>query len=264
VPLVPSQDSPGPLARSVEDAALVLSVIAAADCRDSLSIAAALDHPAELRPRDPWSIRIGVPRRCIADRPDLEVIRPQFEDAIRELRKNGVTVIDPCDLPAAEQLRDVRSSVFRTEFKAALNVFLEQNDAPCGIGSIDDLVRWNNEHPDKIPYGQSLLIAAAETDGLDDPRYRADRKRDIALSRQAGIDAALAFSGTDALIAPMGAAAKCTGKAGAPVIAIPVGLDATGAPFGVTLFTSVGRDGTLLEIGAAVAAIIGQRVGPKL
>ena len=67
------------------------------------------------------------------------------------------------------------------------------------------------------------MIAAAETAGLDDPRYQADRKRDIALSRQAGIDAALDFSGADALIAPMSAAAKCTGKAGAPVLAIPVG-----------------------------------------
>jgi amidase len=264
VPLVPSQDSPGPLARSVEDAALLLSVIAGADCRDSLSVAAALDRPGELRARDRGSIRIGVPRRAIADRPDQQSVLPHFDAALRELSKNGVTIIDPCDLPAAEQLQDVRSSVFRTEFKAALNVFLEQNDSPCGIDTIGALVRWNENHPEKIPYGQSLLIAAAETAGLNDPRYRADRRRDIALSRQAGIDAALAFSGADALIAPMGAAAKCTGKAGSPVLAIPVGYDSKGAPFGVTLFTSLGGDTALLEVGRAVAAIIGQRMTPKL
>jgi amidase len=66
------------------------------------------------------------------------------------------------------------------------------------------------------------------------------------------------------LIAPMSAAAKCTGKAGAPVLAIPVGRDAKGAPFGVTLFTSLGKDAALLEAGAAIAAIIGDRVAPKL
>jgi len=216
VPLVPSQDSPGSLARSVEDAALLMSVIAGADCRDTLSVTVALERPDGLRQRDARNIRLGVPRRCVADRPDLESVMPQFDAALRELSNSGVTLVDPCDLPAAEQLQDVRSSVFRTEFKAALNAFLEQNDSPCGIGSIDQLIRWNERHPENIPYGQSLLIAAAETAGLDDPRYRPDRKRDIALSRHAGIDAALDFSGTDALIAPMSAAAKCTGKAGAP------------------------------------------------
>jgi len=264
VPLVPSQDSPGALARSVEDAAVLFSVIAGADCNDSLSMAAALDRPGELRRRNAKSLRIGVPRRGIADRPDLAGVGPQFNAALRALGENGMTVIDPCDVPSAEQLQDVRSSVFRTEFKAALNAFLEQNDSPCGIGSIDALIDWNKAHPDKIPYGQSLLIAASETAGLDDPRYRADRQRDIALSRHAGIDAALEFSGADALIAPMSAAAKCTGKAGAPVLAIPVGSGANGAPFGVTLFTSIGCDADLLAIGAAVAAIIGQRITPKL
>jgi amidase len=264
IPLVPSQDSPGPLARSVEDAALLISVIAGADCRDSLSLAAALDRPGELRQRDPRTILLGVPRRCVAGRSELENVMPQFDDALHQLSKNGVTIVDPCDLPAAEQLQDVRSSVFRTEFKAALNAFLEQSNNPCGIDSIDSLIRWNEQHPHKIPYGQGLLIAAAETVGLDDPRYRADRKRDIALSRHAGIDAALDFSGVDALIAPMSAAAKCTGKAGAPVLAIPVGHDSKGAPFGVTLFASPGSDAVLLEAGAAVAAIIGQRLSPKL
>ena len=118
VPLVPSQDSPGPLARSVEDAALLMSVIAGADCRDSLSVVTALDRRGELRQRDPKTIRLGVPRRCVADRPDLENFIPQFDAVLRELTKNGVTIVDPCDLPAAEQLQDVRSSVFRTEFKA--------------------------------------------------------------------------------------------------------------------------------------------------
>jgi amidase len=83
------------------------------------------------------------------------------------------------------------------------------------------------------------------------------------LSRDAGIDGALRFSGADALIAPMGVAAKCTGKAGAPVLAIPVGLNGTGQPFGVTLYASIGQDIELLEVGATIAAIVGQRVAPK-
>jgi amidase len=264
VPLVPSQDSAGPLARSVEDAALLFSVIAGADCLDTVSMVAALDRRSELQQRDAKSIRIGVPRRFIADRADLEGVMPNFEAAIRELAGAGVVIVDPCNLPSAEQLQEVKSSVFRTEFKAALNAFLDQHNRPCGIDTIETLIQWNEGHPDAIPYGQSLLIAASETAGLDDPRYRADRKRDIALSRQAGIDAALQFSGAEVLIAPMGAAAKCTGKAGAPVLAIPVGADSTGAPFGVTLFASWGDDARLLEVGAVVAAIVGHRSIPRL
>jgi amidase len=264
VPLVPSQDSPGPLARSLEDAAVLLAVIAGADCRDGATLSVALDRPAAVPAGTPNSIRLGVPRRTIVDRTDLAGVMPCFEAAISELAKAGVTIVDPCDLPSAEQLQDVRSSVFRTEFKAALNAFLEDNDRPCGIGSIEALIKWNEEHREAIPYGQSLLIAASQTDGLENPSYRADRKRDIALSRQAGIDAALQYSGADALIAPMSAAAKCTGKAGAPVLAIPVGTDADGVPFSVTLFTSWGKDAALLEAGAAIAAIIGDRVVPKL
>lgn len=264
VPLVPSQDSPGPLARSVEDIVRLLSVIAGADCRDSLSVPAGLSrHPGAHR-RDPNSIRIGVPRRTIADRADLASVMSLFEATLTELSKSGVTIIDHCDLPAAEQLQDVRSSVFRTEFKAALNAFLEENDSPCGIASLDTLIRWNEKTPSAIPFGQSLLLAAAETKGLDDSLYISDRRRDIVLSRQAGIDAALRLSDADVLIAPMSAAAKCTGKAGAPVLAIPVGLDSKGHPFGVTIFASMGQDATLLEIGAVLAAIVGNRVTAKL
>ena len=264
VPLVPSQDSPGPLARSVEDTIRLLSVIAGGDGRDSHSVPASLSRRPGTNRRPPNSIRIGVPRRTMTDRADLAGVMPQFEAVLSELSKEGVTIIDPCDLPAAEQLQDVRSSVFRTEFKAALNAFLGENSNPCGIGSIETLIAWNEKNPSTIPYGQSLLIAAAETKGLNDPRYIVDRRRDIVLSRDAGIDGALWFSNADALIAPMGAAAKCTGKAGAPVLAIPVGLDGNKVPFGVTLYASIGQDADLLEIGAAVAAIVGNRVVPKL
>ena len=264
VPLVPSQDSPGPIARSIEDLALVLSVIAGADSTDTASLEMPRDLPGFLQPRDPRTIRIGVPRRAMADRPDFADVMGSFETVLSQLSKAGVAIVDPCDLPSAEQLQDMRSSVFRTEFKAALNAFLSGHDHPCGINSLAALIRWNDAHRDAIPHGQSLLLAAEATTGLDEPQYRADRARDIALSRSAGIDAAVAASGADALIAPMTAAAKCTGKAGAPVLAIPVGLDGKGMPFGVTLYAPKGRDRRLLDVGAAIAAIVGQRCIPKL
>jgi amidase len=264
VPLVPSQDSPGPIARSIEDIALMFAIIAGPDSADTATLEMPYGVPDSSQTRDPATIRIGVPRRAMATRPDFAGVMTQFEAVLSKLSKAGVAVVDPCDLPSADQLQDVRSSVFRTEFKAALNVFLREHDYPCGIDSLAAVIRWNEAHPDAIPHGQSLLLAAEATAGLDDPQYRQDRARDIVLSRSAGIDAAIAASGSDALIAPMSAAAKCTGKAGAPVLAIPAGLDGAGSPFGITLYSSRGHDWKLLGIGAAIAAIIGDRRPPAL
>jgi amidase len=142
--------------------------------------------------------------------------------------------------------------VFRTEFKVALNTLLDDCNGHAGVTSLADLIAWNEQNPEAIPYGQSLLIAAQETNGLSDPTYRADRARDIALSIDAGIAAALCMNDADVLVAPMGAAAKCTGKAGAPVLAIPAGKHSSGTPFGLTLFCRPGDDALLLAIGAAV------------
>jgi amidase len=264
VPLVPSQDSPGPLARTVNDAALVAAVIAGADLKDTLTLTHPMWEGGSERLDTLAGVCIGVPRRTIADRADLSEVLPLFEDVLTRLSGAGARIVDPCDLPSAEQLQDVRSCVFRTEFKAALNDFLETHDQPCGIGNLEALIAWNERRPDAIPYGQSLLIAANATAGLRDPGYLADRARDIALSRTAGIDAALGMAGADVLIAPMGSAAKCTGKAGAPVVALPAGLASTGAPFGVTLFASLGSDLKLLRIASAVERVIDGRRTPKL
>ena len=262
-PLVPSQDSPGPMARSVADAALVASIMAGADIRDTLTPFGQKTMSGAIGCSTLAGVRIGVPRRQMADRPEFAHAIALFESCLARLSRAGATVIDPCDLPSAEELHNVRSCVFRVEFKVALNAFLQDNDAPCSIGSLRDLIAWNELHPGAVPYGQSLLIAAEATQGLDDPAYRVDRARDIELSRNAGIKAALEIHEVHALVAPMGAAAKGTGKAGAPVVTIPAGLDTYGVPFGVSLFAAAGSDARLLDIAAAVELVIGSRHLPN-
>ena len=265
VPLVPSQDSPGPLARCVADAVLIAAAIAGPDSRDTatLGFAHAL-LPGAQPPSTLKGVRIGVPRRQMAERPDFAPVMPLFAAALEKLGAAGAILVDPCELPTAEQLQEVRSSVFRTEFKAALNALLEQCGAPCGIGSMQALIRWNEAHPEAIPFGQSLLIAAQATRGLRDPVYRADRARDLALSLTGGIEAVLRANSVDALISPMGAASKYTGKAGAPAIALPAGLGPDGTPFGVTLYAAPGSDARLFSIAAGVEAALGPRRLPKL
>jgi amidase len=264
IPLVPSQDSPGPLARSVADLHEVFAAIAGPDPRDAATLGLLDPIADQLELRQLGCIRIGVMRRMIADRKEFESVMPAFEAVLEELRRAGATIVDPCDLPSAEQLQDVRSCVFRSEFKAALDAFLDDSEWRGEVGSLADIIRWNESHPDAIPYGQSLLVAAAATGGLGSSAYRSDRRRDIALSRYAGIDAALRSGSVDALIAPMGAAAKCTGKSGYPVLAIPAGKDPSGMPFGVTLTSGFASDEALLAVGLAVAKVIGRRLLPDL
>ena len=259
-PLVPSQDSPGVLARSVEDAALVLSVLRGADLADSATLEAAPFLNAEVDGGEPFSL--GVPRLTIFERPELAPALGRFLDCLAALKAAGVRIVDHCDPPAAHELLEVRSSVFPTEFKVAFETFMNDHGHPCGIASLHDLIAWNDGHPEAIPYGQSLLVNAQSSQGLDAARYLADRRADITLSRTQGIDAALTAYGVDALITPMSSAAKWTGKAGAPVIALPTGADAHGRPFGVTLFARRFEDAKLISIATRVENIIAQRLRP--
>ncbi len=263
VPLVPSQDSPGCLTVSVDDASLVLAAIAGADMHDAATLSFFGGAGGGETAGSLQGVRIGVPRRFVADNAMNEDRQAAFGRVLKALSQAGAVLVDPCDLPSAEQLNEVRSCVFRTEFKASLDSLLGSL-APCGMRSMADIVAWNRSHPEAIPYGQSLLEAAQSTKGLLDPQYVADRRRDVALSVEGGIVAALRAGGAQVLLAPMTAAAKCTGKAGAPVLAIPAGPDAIGAPFGITLFAAPGQDAVVLRIGAAIEQVAGERIVPQL
>lgn len=257
IPLVPSQDSPGPLTRTVDDARLVYQTMAGADMKDTATLA---DFPLEYpRAGTLQGVRIGVPRRFIADGALIDSRKAIFSQLLAALAQAGAIIVDPCDLPSAEQLHEVRSCVFRSEFKASLNSLLA-TFTPCGMRSLRDIIHWNQAHPEAIPYGQSLLEAAEAAPDILSAHYRRDRRQDIALSLDAGILAALNASGADVLLAPGSAAAKCTGKAGAPVVAIPVGQDAQGLPFGVTLFCAPGEDLKLIEAAQAVEVALRHNV----
>lgn len=260
IPLVPSQDSPGPLTITVDDAMLVYQAMAGPDANDPATLGEFAQCPhvgGSIR-----GMRIGVPRKYMADVVGAEAGRA-FERVLSSLADAGALIIDPCDLPAARQLSEVRSSVFRTEFKESLNSLLREHH-PCGIASLQDIIEWNRVHPEAIPYGQSLLEAANATSGTSAEQYIADRQRDIELSLEEGIRGALQAGAADVLLAPMAVAAKCTGKAGAPVVAVAVGEDELGLPFGATVFAEPGSDDLVLYAAAAIENVVGRRIAPSL
>ncbi|MXP50499.1 hypothetical protein FD733_17660 [Pantoea sp. Eser] len=133
IPLVAGQDSPGPLTRTVDDAQLIYQAICGADMNDTATLAV---FPAETqRNQTLQGLRIGVPRRFIADTVLTPAREAVFDRLLHALAQAGAVIVDPCDLPAAEQLNDVRSCVFRAEFRAGLNRLLTALK-PCGMGSL--------------------------------------------------------------------------------------------------------------------------------
>lgn len=259
IPLVPSQDSPGPLTRSVDDALLIFQAIAGPDMNDTATLANFSDDAS--RHNDLQGLRIGIPRRFMADNVNNDDHKAIFNDLLASLSRAGAIIVDPCDMPAAEQLNAVRSCVFRSEFHSSLNTLLA-GLKPCGMTSMGDIIEWNKSHPEAIPYGQSLLDAAKASPDIRSAQYINDRRHDVALSLHEGILAALKKGSADVLLSPMTVAAKCTGKAGVPVVAIPAGADATGLPFGVTVYGAPGQDYAVIHAAEAIEKVIGKRVLP--
>lgn len=248
VPLAISQDTAGPICATVADAALALQVLAGADLEDTLTLASAgRGAVASVA----GALRLGVARDVYFGRAGHGEADGIVEAAIGRIAASGVTIVDPVDIPSARLVADLRSCVFRSEFKAALGAFFAAQGAP--VADMAELVAWNRAHPEAIPFGQGLMEAALETGlPLDHPSYRADRARDIALTRSGGIDAALSAQDLDAIIVPGGAAAKMTGKAGYPALTVPVGRMRDGQGVGMTLIGRAWSEARLLAAGLVV------------
>lgn len=256
VPLAASQDSAGPITRSVADAAAVLTAIAGADFDDTLTLEAA-GHAADYaRFVDDGALagaRIGIARRIYFGREGQAAADAVVEAAIAVARARGALVIDPADIPTAEAVAALRSSVFATEFKAGLNAFLLAQGSAAPQADLAAILAFNAAQAEAcLRYGQGLAEAAEASAGADAPVYRADRQRDVLLSRTLGIDAVCRHYGLDALLVPGGAAAKLTGKASCPVLTLPAGWTGDGTPAGVSLIGPAFTEPKLLAIGHAL------------
>ena len=256
VPLAISQDTAGPLARSVADAAVLLTALAGVDLDDTLTLAAGPyvdpDYARHLDAQALHGARIGIPRQVYFGRAGQEAAQAIAEQAIATLRAAGAIVIDPAEVPTAHEVARLRSSVFAREFKVGLEAFLAAQGEAAPLRTLADIIAFNDAHAAEcLRYGQALAEAAARTDGLDAAAYHADRRRDIALSRELGIDAVCRQYGLDALLTPGGAAAKLTGKAGYPAVTVPAGFTDDGIPVGVSFIGPAFSEGRLLALAYA-------------
>jgi amidase len=176
VPISHTQDTAGPLARTVTDAALLLEALVRLDREDSAGRGSS--QPA-YRP-DPNQTRldgtrIGVLRTYsgAGERPQLDAI---YEGAIEQLEALGATLIDPIEYGPAPEFRAASYRILLREFKAGLNDYLAGRPLPADRDSLTDLIALNASRSDELMplFGQSIFLEAEAISGLDDPEYAAD------------------------------------------------------------------------------------------
>jgi len=200
VPIAHSQDTAGPMTRTVADAALLLSVMIGYDEHDPASveradIATALESLPENALR---GARVGIDRTLSGCHPAVDAI---VDFGVTALRDAGTEVIDGLALDAHEAVATDEHLVLLTEFKADLEAYLATRDAGTSIRTLGQLIEFNNQNADQVmPYfGQELFLEAQTCGGLDDADYLAARARSLTTAGPDGIDTLLQKHQLDAL-----------------------------------------------------------------
>ena len=293
VPIAHSQDTAGPLARTVADAAILLGAMAGggrADPDDPATLGkggrAFADYTPFLRADGLRGARIGVARKHLFPATAAD---PSIAEAIAELKRQGAEIIDPADVVTAGDLDGPELEVLLYEFKADLNAYLAALAVrPAGGGrlegapvrSLAELIAWNERHKAReMPFfGQELLVRAAAKGTLADPAYRKALARCRLLARRRGIDATLARHRLDAIVAPTGGApwlidlvngdAPSGGSstpaavAGYPSITVPAG-EVSGMPVGLSFFGAAWSEPTLIRLAYAFEQATRHRRPPR-
>jgi amidase len=201
VPIAHSQDTAGPMARTVQDAAILLGAMAGEDPNDaatSVATRAGVDFTAGLRPDALSGKRVGVIRshRGAGSDPRVEAI---LEAALAAIRRQGARVVDPVEIDT-RGIGDAEFEVLLFEFRHDLNAYLER--AGARVSSLEEVIQFNLANAEEVMphFGQDILLAANERGGLDSPDYEAalSASRD---AMRAALEAAFAEHELDALIA---------------------------------------------------------------
>jgi amidase len=267
VPVSHSQDTPGPMARTVEDAAALLSALAGVD---ELDVATAEAHvePDSIAFRDPDGLRgarIGVARKLAGFNDHVDRL---FDDALAAILDLGAELVDPADIPHTDELEDPELEVFLYEFKTDLEAYLGSLGPSQPCRTLADLIAFNAEHADvEMPYfGQELFEKAAEKGPLTEPAYLDALATCRLLSRAEGIDAVMDEHRLDALVAPSNAPAwridyangdhyvggnsTPAAVAGYPNVTVPMGF-AFDLPIGISFMGRAWSEGTLIRVASA-------------
>ena len=269
VPIAHSQDTAGPMARTVTDAALLLAALAGSDPADPATQGAGAG-PFDFRPfldrAGLKGARIGVARKGFfgySDETDHVIAQ-----ALLALKGEGAVIVDPADIPAAGEYDGAELEVLLYEFKADLNAYLAAWAPGAQVRTLKDVIAFNErEHAREMPYfGQDLFERAQEKGPLTEQVYKESLARCGELSRARGLDAVFARERLDAIVAPtggpawptdlvngdhfLGSASTPAAVSGYPSITVPAGYT-FGLPVGLTFIGKPWGEGALIRLAYA-------------
>jgi amidase len=273
VPIAHSQDTAGPMARTVGDAAILLGVLAGSDPRDTATARADAkgrrDYSRSLVRDGLRGARIGVVRNRLFGYSALT--DALAEGAIADMKREGAVIVDPANIPTLGRFDESEFDVLQFEFKADLNKYLTSLGTAAGVHSLMDVITFNEAHKsDELPhFGQEILLMAQKKPPLTDAKYRAELASNRRLAGALGIDATMKAHRLDALVAPTGGPAwlidlvngdggtatapgpsTVTSVAGYPHVTVPMGF-VRGLPVGISFFGPAWSEPTLIKLAYA-------------
>ena len=280
IPIAHSQDTAGPMARTVTDAAVLLGVLTGEDERDATTAESAAkahrDYTEFLKPDGLRGARLGIARKHFGIHAEVDKL---MEAAIAEMKRAGAEIVDPADLPTHGKFGGAEFEVLLYEFKADLNAYLAGLNGSAPVRTVEEIIEFNERHRDKeMPYfGQETMIKAEAKGPLTEKTYLEAREKCRRLSRDEGIDAIMNEHRLDALIAPttgpahvtdlvygnrgIGGSTSPAAMAGYPSVTVPAGL-ITGLPVGISFFGRAYSEPVLLKLAFAFEQTTKARKAP--
>lgn len=281
VPISRTQDTIGPMGRTVADAAAVLGALTGVDERDSATADSAgnshTDYTAFLDPEGLSGARIGVARQLFINSPETSAI---MERVIGELAGHGAVVIDPVEFPSFDEFSSSSAEfdVLLLEFKTDLALYLEGRVG--GPKTLAEVIEFNEANADDemVWFGQELFEIAEARGGIDDPDYAPALAASRRISRAEGLDAVLDSNNLDAIIAPtnspawptdllngdhfLGGSSSYAAMAGYPLVTVPMG-SSFGLPVGISFMGRQWSEPTLIKVASGFEAKLGAREAPQ-
>ena len=280
IPISHTQDSAGPMCRTVRDAAILLGALVGVDPDDSATTASAgksyTDYTQFLVPSKPGA-RIGVVRKYFGFNEQVDTL---MEQAISVMRKNGAVIVDPADIATTAKTGDNETKVLLYELKADLNAYLARLGPGAPVHTLKEVIEFNEKNASKeMPYfGQDMFIKAEAKSDLKTQDYLDALNNNLRLARQEGIDATMDKFQLDALIGPTGGpawvtdlvngdnAAGQTSSAAAvacyPSVSVPMGY-VFGLPVGISFFGRAWSEPTLIALAYNFEQATQVRKAPK-
>jgi len=271
IPIAHSQDTAGPMARTMRDAAILLGALAGPDQSDRATLSAGsrgqiTDYTRYLDANGLRGARIGVARSKFFGYND--VVDKTINDAIATMKSAGAIIVDPANIETAGKFDDSEFDVLLYEFKTDLNNYLASLGPKAPVKTLQEIIAFNDAHKDReMPwFGQEIMTQAQAKGPLTEKKYRDELAKNLKLSRTDGIDATMNKYKLDAIIAPTGGPAWPTdlingdhftggsstpaAVAGYPNINVPTGFTHN-LPIGISFFGRAYSEPVLIKIAYA-------------